>query len=612
MEPIGFCLFMVRLMYRSGNKTNPVLRGTVIVSIVRKITLGYVILILIPVMVFGYYYYLQVYGNLTKQFVEGRQKILEQAYSNMRADLARIGSVQRLMQYNPYVTDYLNGTYETDASSIYTYNRYINPIITQSQFANPEMESILIYKTKEQVLPITGQVLDISALHAEGREAVRLLKPGHGVWMLHEAKEAAPPLAYYQNIYNPDFTEIIGLLELRVSSSLIQNFYKAAGGDGDWTALLLPEQGGEQSAEAAPEGMDKVAWRLLHSNDARPYFISRRIIVNQLHIEELGARVAIAGKVGDVFRTVRSKEIILVVIIIALLAALSIAYFMLASTIAKRILRLARHMRKLGDDNMKPFVSNRDRPSAQDEIEFLIGTYNSMIRRMDELINNVHRAELQKREAAYMVLQAQIKPHFLYNTLETIRMLAEANHDKEVADISYWFGRLMRYSLSAKEDRTILAKEIETAVFYLNIHKMRLSNRLTYELDIAADVDQMVCPRFILQPLVENSIIHGASAVLRPVHIKLQVWETEDEIRISVSDSGAGIPEDRLQLLRTRLLRGHEYPPGEAREGGVGLMNVSERIQSFFGGSSRLTVDSVQGQGTCLTILISKGAAGQR
>lgn len=579
-------------------------------SIVRKITLGYVILILIPVIVFGTYYYQQVYGNLTKQFVEGRQKILEQAYANMKADLARISSLQRLLQYNPYVTDYLSGAYDSDSGSIYTYNRYISPIITQSQFANPEMESIRIYKTKRQALPITGQVLDITELDEQGRTAAGKLKPGQGIWILPDGAAGTPPLAFYQNIYNSDFTEVIGLLELEVSSSLIGKFYKAAGGDGQWTAFLLPEGTVSQPPGPLPEGVDKEAWRLLRSSGAHPYSISRRMIVNQLAIEELGVRVAITGRVEDVFRAVKSKEILLVGTIAALLAALSMAYFMLASTIAKRILRLARHMRNLGDDNMRSFASKHDKPGRQDEIGFLTETYNSMIRRMDELINNVHRAELQNREAAYMVLQAQIKPHFLYNTLETIRMLAESNNDKEVADISYWFGRLMRYSLSAKEDHTVLAKEIETAVFYLKIHKMRLANRLTYEVEVAGEAGQLVCPRFILQPLVENSIIHGVSATLRPVHIRVEASTDGGETRISVSDSGVGIPADRLQLLRTRLLRGHDSS-GETREGGVGLLNVSERIQSFYGGTSRLAIDSEPGRGTSLTIIISKGAADQ-
>ncbi|MCA1291402.1 histidine kinase [Paenibacillus sp. alder61] len=576
-------------------------------SIVRKIILGYVILIFIPVVTFGYYYYVQIYANLTQQFVESRQKILEQAKANMKADLTRIDSIHRLLQYNPYVTDYLGGIYESDSDSIYAYNRYISPIITQSLYANPEIEMFRIYTTKERVLQITDRFIDISALDPQSKEIAGLLKPGQGVWGVPEPGAREPGLVFYQNIYNPDFTEVIGLLELRVSGGLIRKFYNAAGGEGNWNAFLLPKQRGLPAAEGAIAGMDDETWKQLGSNDTKAYFINRKTIVNQLYIEELDVRVVVTGKVNEVFHAVKRKEIILISTIALLLGALSLAYYTLASTITKRILRLARHMRNLSDDNMKQYISKYDRPNRQDEIGFLTMTYNSMIRRMDELINNVHRAELRNKEAAYKVLQAQIKPHFLYNTLETIRMLAESNNDKEVADISYWFGKLMRYSLSSKEDQTVLAREIETVVFYLNIHKMRLQSRLSYEIDIAVDAEQIACPRFILQPLIENSIIHGASATLRPVQIKLQASETADEVRIRVSDSGIGIPEDRLHRLRSRLTEESDAHSVQEMEGGVGLINVNERVKSFFGGASRLALDSEQGRGTCLTIIISKG-----
>lgn len=581
-------------------------------SIVRKIFLGYIVLIFIPVIGFGYYYYFQIYGSLTRQFVESRQKILEQAYANMKADLTRIDSIHRLLQYNPYVTDYLGGVYESDSDSIYAYNRYISPIITQSLYASPEIEVFRIYKMKERVLPITDRFLDISSLDPQGKEAESSLKPGQGVWIVPDPEAEKPRLIFYQHIYNPNFTEVIGLLELRISSSLIQKFYQAMGGE-NWEAFLLPEQEKRQTAEsAAPGGIDGETWKLLKSNEMEPYFINRRTIMNQLYVEEFGVRVVVTGNVEEVFHTVKRKEVILISTIFLLLAALSLAYYALASTLAKRILRLARHMRNLSDDNMRQYITKHDKLNRQDEIGFLTMTYNSMIQRMDELINNVHKAELRNKEAAYKVLQAQIKPHFLYNTLETIRMLAESNDDKEVADISYWFGKLMRYSLSAKEDHTTLAREIETVIFYLNIHKMRLQNRLTYEIDIAIDAEQIACPRFMLQPLIENSIIHGASATLRPVRIQLQATETADEIRICISDSGTGIPEDKLAELRLLLEEGSDVHFVEGTDGsGVGLVNVSERIKSFFGEASRLVLDSVQGQGTCLTIIISKEEAGQ-
>ncbi len=570
-------------------------------SIMRKIVLGYVIMIFIPVIAFGYHYYTQIYGNLTQQFVESRQKILEQAYANMKTDFARIQSVHRVLQYNPYLTDYLDGVYDSDADSVYALTRYILPLYSQSMFANPEIESIVIYKMKDRVLPITNLFRDRSMLDPQTEAAVSSLKAGQGIWLRADPNVSEPDLIYYQYIYNTQITERIGLLEIRVSNSLIRNFYAAAGVEGNWKAALMSGQGNLLTNEAA--GLDHKTLSLLHE-EGRDFFIDRTTIVNQLKLEPLDVRVIITAQVGEVFRSVKQKELVLVTIIVLLLLTLSIAYYLLASTITKRILRLARHMRTLNDDNLRVLTIQSGK-FEKDEIGFLIGAYNSMVRRMDELINNVHRAELRNKEAAYQVLQAQIKPHFLYNTLETIRMVAEANNDKEVADISFWFGKLMRYSLTSAQQETVLAKEIEMVDFYMSIHKMRLQSRLTYEIKVDVDAGRLACPRFLLQPLIENSIVHGASAVLRPVHIRLHASETEEEVTIDVTDNGNGIAPDRLLELRDRLSRHDEFKK-EDEPVGVGLKNVNERVKGYFGAESRLEIISAPGKGTSLRIVIVK------
>ncbi|MEC2344955.1 histidine kinase [Paenibacillus barengoltzii] len=571
-------------------------------SIMRKMIFGYVILIFIPVIVFGYLYYSQIYNNLTKQFVESRQKILEQAYANLKTDFTRIQSVQRMLQYNPYVTDYLDGIYQTDAENVYVFLRYIRPLYTQLFFAHPEIKSIEIYNMKDDVFPIPDHFLDRSQLDPQREEIVRDLKAGSGIWVFADSNTSE--LIYYQYLYNTQYTERIGLLEMRVSSRLIADFYKGAGVEGNWAAVLLPKEGEPRIANIGGINFNEKTLRQLQAEES-PFSIDRKTIINQLEIDELGVRLFVIGEVHSVFQSIKQREQVMVMIIVLLLLVLSVTYYMLATNITKRILRLARHMRNLDDENLKQRMIKHDRLNSNDEIGFLTETYNTMLQRMDELINNVHRAELRNKEAAYKVLQAQIKPHFLYNTLETIRMIAESNNDKEVADISFWFGRLMRYSLTSEQDVTVLEKEIEMVTFYLNIHQMRLQSRLTYEIDVAVNADSIVCPRFILQPLIENSVIHGASAIIRPVHIRLHASEDEREIRIVLQDNGNGISAEKLAVIQSRL-SGHHVATEAQSEGGVGLMNVNERIKSFFGGDSRIEISSEPGKGTSLWIFITK------
>ncbi|MFC5470940.1 sensor histidine kinase [Cohnella suwonensis] len=577
-------------------------------SIVKKIVVGYMVIIFIPVIACGTFFYFQIYGSLVSQFADNRQNILEQAYSNLKTDLARIESVHRIFQYSAYVTDYLDGAYETDSESVYTHLRYIGPLFSQSIAINPEMKSMVIYTLKDRVLTIPERFVDRAALNPEVLPAVATLKPGQGIWIRLSEEGAEPSFGYYQYLYNSRYTEKIGLLEIRVGDEMVRRFLKAAGVGEHWRALLLSREGtllplepsGEVSAAEDRKWAEIAADRSTESD-----FVYHQTIVNQLFVKELGVRVLIAGQVDDVFEGIRNREIVLVAIIIALLVTLSVIYYFFASSIAKRILKLARHMRSVSDSNLKLMTNSQ---SDKDEIGFLTLSYNAMIQRLDELINHVHRAELRNKEAAYKVLQAQIKPHFLYNTLETIRMLAEANDDKEVADISYSFARLMRYSLSPQKDDTVLSAEIEMVAYYLNIHQARLGDRLEVEFDIRLNADSVPCPRFMLQPLVENCIVHGASAVLRPVRISIIAEEADDHIRIALTDNGAGIARDKLINIRALLAGGSDAKANSGDEdGGLGLFNVSERIKTFYGGSSRLELESEEGKGTALTLYLSKG-----
>lgn len=323
----------------------------VAINIVRKMVAGYIILILIPYLFFGYHYYTQVYSSLSRQFAEGRQNILEQAYANLRTDFVRIQSVHRVLQYNPYLTDYLDDVYETDGERVYAFIRHIQPLYSQSMFANPEIESLTIYKMKDNVLPIAEQVADYGLLDENMKDVVRRLQPGQGLWYRVNPKSAETELVYYQHIYNPRFTEILGLLEIRISSAWLRQFYVAAGVSGHWQAFLLSEQGRPLHDGDMSTGIDERTLRLVQSDDFK-FFIDRNVIVNQVYVEELGVRVVVTGQAGDVFHTIRTKEALLSAMFIVLLIGLSVGYFLLASAISKRILRLARHMRSLTDNNL--------------------------------------------------------------------------------------------------------------------------------------------------------------------------------------------------------------------------------------------------------------------
>ncbi|MRN52270.1 sensor histidine kinase [Paenibacillus monticola] len=243
------------------------------------------------------------------------------------------------------------------------------------------------------------------------------------------------------------------------------------------------------------------------------------------------------------------------------------------------------------------------------ELGFLISSYNSMIARIDELTNTVHKVELMKKEADFKMLQAQINPHFLYNTLETMRMHAEQNDDPDVAEMACSLGKLLRYSLSKSENETSLLSEIEHVEHYTAIHKVRMGSRLEVVWDISEDVASRLstfrCPRFIVQPMVENSIQHGISKKRRKGMITISVEDTTEEVVLTIADNGVGIPPERLEII-TKVLNGSLAPEDIPFTGGIGLYNVNERIKAFYGNPFGISMTSVDGEGAQCIIRLGK------
>lgn len=265
--------------------------------------------------------------------------------------------------------------------------------------------------------------------------------------------------------------------------------------------------------------------------------------------------------------------------------------------VIRRIKLLTSQIRKV--DSLESFrpVENVD---GTDEIGMLAKSYNDMMQQIAELTRRERTAQMLQQTAKFNALQAQIQPHFLYNTLETLRMMADAHDDEEVADMLQVLGKLMRSSISGKVQETTLMRELENSQNYLKLIQLRFS-RLRYEVSCTPEVQDFVCPRFILQPLVENSVQHGISRRRGDGRIAINVTQNSEFCCIDVQDNGAGIEPARLHDIRCAL---QEDIPLQQAQGGIGIINVHSRLKIFFGDESGLELFSTPGEGTLCRIRI--------
>lgn len=244
----------------------------------------------------------------------------------------------------------------------------------------------------------------------------------------------------------------------------------------------------------------------------------------------------------------------------------------------------------------------------KDEIGDLCQTFNEMAARLNYLINTVNQLEREKQEELLRstrleltALQAQINPHFIYNALETISMMAELNDDEDTQQMSVALGKLLR--ISVRENPVVtLKEELEHVQSYLLIHKKRFGENFEISLQIDEELKKCKVPKLILQPLIENSIHHGLTVTNQNAEIKIKGYRNGNDVILEVSDNGTGMDEEILYRLRAAIQSKRGEEQGEH---GIGLNNVNQRIRLRYPGEKYgLRIESVPNAGTTVFVVL--------
>ncbi|MDF2889333.1 MAG: integral rane sensor signal transduction histidine kinase, partial [Lacrimispora sp.] len=269
-----------------------------------------------------------------------------------------------------------------------------------------------------------------------------------------------------------------------------------------------------------------------------------------------------------------------------------------------------------GDFNTRFFYPYKDEVgSLAKSFNYMIGEIQNLVRKQVETIEELkwerdHAAEVQKqkRKAELKALQAQINPHFLYNTLNAITWQAADQGAEEISILSNSLGKFFRISLSKGAEIITLREEIEHVTSYLDIQRIRYHSKLNYQIDVEEQWLDLRVIKLILQPLVENSIYHGikekkGTGLIR-IYEEPCSEEAQNILKLVVWDNGAGIPENKLKILNETLKKGVTD-----RLEGYGIYNVNERLRLYYGENYGLQFESVEGQWTkaMLTLPVTDG-----
>ena len=302
--------------------------------------------------------------------------------------------------------------------------------------------------------------------------------------------------------------------------------------------------------------------------------------------------VGVIKGTGISLNTIKTRLFVVFVIFLIIFIVVLINSY-ISFRVTDPIRELEKSVKKLEEGNLDAEIYM----GGSYEIQHLGKTVQDMKHRIKGLMQDIVTEHEEKRKSEFDSLQAQINPHFLYNTLDIIVWQIENEKQSEAVHTVTALARFFRLSLGKGKNIVTVKAEIEHIKNYLMIQHMRFKNKFDYEFDVADDVMELSSLKLMLQPLVENAIYHGMEFMDGDGLIKIKAWREAEELYLSVADNGLGMTDDKVAMVLSG--RGNS---GNGRGSGIGVKNVNERIKLYFGEKYGLKIDSEPDIGTTIII----------
>lgn len=401
----------------------------------------------------------------------------------------------------------------------------------------------------------------------------------------------------------------IGDVMIGIPESYMSDILKALGANNGIKGYIVSDEGEIITAtnqadigtklkyysEIKSTGTDNISMLELSKNDC---------IINSRYIEKLGWRVV--EEIPNSFffdEMAAGRRTLIYINLIFIFAFLGVAYF-IANSISKPISNLDKATSEISSGNLEARVE----VLQSDELGQLSVKFNNMAVQIKELFNKVNEEQKTKRELEMKMLYAQINPHFLFNTLNSIRWMADASRVFNVSKSIVALTNLLRNSIIKTDELITIADEIENIKNYVTLQKLRNASLFEDEYDIDEEILRYRTLKLILQPIVENSIIHGFEGIQYKGIIKIRGYSEEGKIIILISDNGTGMEEEKIKTLMSSNYK------SKGRFNGIGLSNVNERLILHFGNEYALKIVSKPGVGMTTTVILpilsEEGVAG--
>lgn len=568
----------------------------------------YVVVLLIPIILVGYYLSIELRENL----IETKTKEIEQNTEKIESDLFESMSNVILISDWLYQDQELRTILETEYTSDYEifrdYQRY--EMFSDYLKYYDELANIRFFVENETLRSSLGLFPTTDEISQEGWYQRAVEKRGQFTWEFMDDPVTKQSLLYLtRSMFDGD--QFIGVLTIAMSNQKIEHILSSSTSPvfvtlNDETPIFsYPKAENINTSYGPYENIVKLK-KVSDENSvtAQEEVNNGPISLNIRKIEipkVLNSKMKVIGLVPtNTILTEANHVLANAYLVVAMVFGITLLLlYTFIRRFNKRILRLQDAMTKVahGDFSIPSTIEGTDEiTDVYEQLYLTMESLQNLIKNNYSHQLNKQNWEIQKKESEFKLLASQINPHFLYNTLEMIRMKALRNSDREVAEIVKILSKLMRKALERNHDEQSLTDELKFIEMYLQIQKLRFGERISYTITKEFEEDYLILP-MILQPLVENSFVHGIEPKAERGHIYITVSKYEEDLVLVIQDNGIGIPEEKLKSLQEMLI--------EAKDSDrIGLSNVNLRLKQYYGHEYGVVVDSKENEGTIITITL--------
>ncbi|MBC8544772.1 sensor histidine kinase [Bianquea renquensis] len=561
-----------------------------------------------------------LFGYFTKQIMSLQNREIDNLHHSFEQ---QVNSINQLM--DKAMSNALKISTNTEISNFFClqsnvgeyvleYIKVLRPLLSYIQEAEaPEMSAIRFYTRNENLFSnLTVQNIyksqnadffdEIAALLEDTTAVVRLSSQGRSYYLMEYSTRGS--LSIFLPILTPASSKTF--LEYELSFDSIFQSLKISTDNFSATGYTLYHESGSILFTSDPEWATQAPSLLadLFQEDAiqnqRLRHSGKTLLVNACSIPAINCVLVSHSDLGVILEPVRRSRFLWFITIIICIAASCFFANAFVNKLLKRADTINAAIRQIQQSNFDIALPVQ----GSDFLDQITENLNAMASRIKNLIQNNYEKQLQIKNLQIRMLSQQISPHFLYNTLECLKMHAILENDTETAQALTSLGRLLRYYANYSSKLSPVETELDEVQDYIHIMNLIEGRKCVFEKEVPDDFLSCPIPRFVLQPIVENSIKHGVVSCSSEIHICLTVKEENGLIYFIITDDGVGVSADIATQIQDKLRVGHTSYTYGNQQTSIGLYNTNARIKLIYGDQYGISFSSVQGLGTSVQFAI--------